>query len=155
MKVVSFNLKNLTFGIPLEKVDQVSLIVEFIRIPNTPEFIPGYINLCGELIPVFDPRIIFKTEKKEISLEDKLLIVKSHTLLIALWVDNVNEVVEISEKQLAQSKELVYFDQLTDSVVKTNENLIIISDPEKFLSRKELEKLHKTLYIKGKKPDVA
>ena len=151
MKIVVFSVGNFSIALPLYVVERVIYIIEFNSFPNVPDFISGYINVEGDFIPVFDPRVIFDIDKKEVELSDQLIIVKSHGLSIALWVDKVNEVKEVKQSEIVPGNELEYPDHVIEGLIKLENGLIIISNPERFLSKEELEKLMISIRKTGNK----
>ena len=52
-----FRLGDDEFGLPIEAVDEVARVPDQItRLPRTPKFLEGVVNLRGEVLPVVDQR---------------------------------------------------------------------------------------------------
>ena len=52
-----FRLGDDEFGLPIEAVDEVARVPDQItRLPKTPKFLEGVVNLRGEVLPVVDQR---------------------------------------------------------------------------------------------------
>ena len=56
VKVIVFRLQNEEYGVPIDYVGSIERMLEITRIPNTPKFIKGVINLRGIVTPVIDLR---------------------------------------------------------------------------------------------------
>ena len=55
-KYLTFNLGGEQYGLEILKVREIIGIMDITRVPRTPEFIRGIINLRGKVIPVIDLR---------------------------------------------------------------------------------------------------
>ena len=52
-----FRLGNDEFGLPIESVDEVAQVpAQITRVPKTPKFLEGVVNLRGDVLPVVDQR---------------------------------------------------------------------------------------------------
>ena len=58
-KYLTFRLAGEEYGIGILGVQEIVSWMEITRIPRTPEFIRGVINLRGRVIPVLDLRVRF------------------------------------------------------------------------------------------------
>ena len=59
MQLVSFKLSDETYGIEITKIREIILVGEITRVPETPHYIKGLINLRSSVIPVIDLRARF------------------------------------------------------------------------------------------------
>ena len=67
MQLVSFTLGKELYGVEITKVREIILITEITRIPETPTFVKGLINLRSTVIPVIDLRVRFGLPEGESS----------------------------------------------------------------------------------------
>ena len=56
VQLVIFKLANEDYGLPIQKVQEINRMVPVTKLPQTPEFMEGIINLRGRVIPVVDLR---------------------------------------------------------------------------------------------------
>ncbi len=49
-----------TFGIEIRNVMEIVVLQPITRLPETPDYIKGIVNLRGRIIPVLDARLRFK-----------------------------------------------------------------------------------------------
>ena len=59
MQLVSFRLAHEEYGIEITKVQEIILMGEITRVPQTPHYIKGLINLRSTVIPIVDLRLRF------------------------------------------------------------------------------------------------
>ena len=59
MQLVTFSLDQEEFGVDILKVQEIIRMMEITKVPKSPEFVEGVINLRGKVIPVIDLRSRF------------------------------------------------------------------------------------------------
>lgn len=99
-KFLSFFLKQEEYGIEILKVQEIIGILPITRVPRTPEFVKGVINLRGKIIPVTDLRAKFNMEEREETSETCIIVVQTNGLEIGVIVDKVSEVLDISDTEI-------------------------------------------------------
>src|SRR5271157_5319324 len=77
MQLVSFNLAKELYGIEITKVREIILITEITRIPETPDFLKGLINLRSTVIPVIDLRVRFGLPEGESTDESRIMVLQA------------------------------------------------------------------------------
>ncbi|MCK4818419.1 purine-binding chemotaxis protein CheW, partial [bacterium] len=65
LQLVSFNIGTEEFGVDILKVQEINRMVEITKVPQTPHYVEGVINLRGKVIPIVDLRKRFNLETKE------------------------------------------------------------------------------------------
>lgn len=115
MQILTFRLKNYYFGILTENVIEITKSHELKRIPKSPKWVEGLINLRGEVITLVNMYSLLKMD--DFKIEDcynNTVIVKLENNSIALMVDEVIGVTDIEENQLQSTsdKENSYVDAL-------------------------------------------
>lgn len=97
---VVFKLGNEEYGIDIQKVQIIERIQNITRVPKSPFFIKGVINLRGEIIPVMSLRSKFDLEEDEYVDETRIIIVEIDDNKIGMIVDQVKEVIQISTEAI-------------------------------------------------------
>lgn len=95
-KFLTLFLKNEEYGIEILKVQEIVGMLPVTRVPRTPHFIRGVVNLRGKIIPVTDLRLRFNMEEGEPSEENCIIVVRTAGIEIGLIVDKVSEVLDIA-----------------------------------------------------------
>jgi purine-binding chemotaxis protein CheW len=96
-KYLTFVLAGEEYGIEILAVHEIIGILPVTRVPRTPHFIRGVINLRGKVIPVVDLRAKFGMPTAEQTAESCMIVVELRALRVALVVDCVSDVVDIPE----------------------------------------------------------
>jgi purine-binding chemotaxis protein CheW len=103
-KYLTFRLAAEEYGLEILKVREIIGLMEITRVPRTPEFIRGVINLRGKVIPVLELRSKFGMESKEDTEETCIIVVdiamNDGSVLMGLLVDGVSEVLDIKENEI-------------------------------------------------------
>jgi purine-binding chemotaxis protein CheW len=99
-KYLTFRLANEEYGIGLLMVKEIIGVMTFTKIPKTPDFIRGVIDIRGTVIPVIELRRKFGLEITADTEETCIIIVemphRGKIMSMGLLVDSVSEVLEIA-----------------------------------------------------------
>jgi len=101
MQLVSFRLHQEEYGIEITKVQEIILMGEITRVPQTPNYIKGLINLRSTVIPIVDLRLRFGLTEQKPNDETRIMVVNVAGKTIGIIVDAVSEVLRISKDQIA------------------------------------------------------
>ena len=88
------------YGINIPHIQNIVRMIRITRVPNAPSYIRGVINLRGEIIPVMSVRDKFDLKPDEYSNSTRIIIVKVDGHAIGLIVDEVLEVIQLSDEQV-------------------------------------------------------
>ncbi len=98
-KFLTFNLGGEQYGLEILKVREIIGIMDITRVPRTPEFVRGVINLRGKVIPVIDLRNKFGLPAVQDTEQTCIIVVdlsfENNSLLMGIIVDSVSEVLDI------------------------------------------------------------
>lgn len=143
MQLVSFNLANEVFGIEITKVREIILIGTITRVPQTPDYVKGLINLRSTVIPVIDLRIRFGLPVGELTEESRIMVVNLGAKTVGIVVDSVSEVLRVSKSQIAPAPPMVTGKgrEYLNGLVKLENQLLMLLDIEKILNQEEMREL--------------
>ena len=96
-KYISLNLNNDFYCISLEYVKEILKDVSITRVPGTPNFIEGIMNLRGDYITVINIKNFLGLPNNSINEKKPVVIINNNELQLALLVDKVNELFEFQE----------------------------------------------------------
>lgn len=139
VQLVSFRLAREEYGIEITKVQEIILLGEITRVPQTPEFIKGLINLRSTVIPVVDLRLRFGLPAEEPTDETRIMVVNVGSKTLGVIVDAVSEVLRVSQEQIVPPPPTVAglgHEYLT-GLVKLDNRLLILLNIDKILSDEE------------------
>lgn len=140
IQLVVFRIGNEEFGAPIQSVLEISRMVDITHIPETTKFIEGVINLRGQVITVVDTAKQLGFERTAgFPKTAKIVVVESSGEKKGLIVDEVPEVLRVSEEDIQPIPELIQTKMPNDSikgVAKLGERLILLVNicEENFLS---------------------
>lgn len=104
-KYLTFLLSDEEYGLEILKVREIICIMDITKVPQTPAFVRGVINLRGKVIPVIDLRLKFELPQKEYD-DQTCIIVVDVGMLIGIIVDTVQEVHDIPAADIEPPPEL-------------------------------------------------
>jgi purine-binding chemotaxis protein CheW len=140
--VLVFRLGDDEFGIPIDAVVEVAQVpLQITRIPKTPKFLEGVVNLRGEVLPVVDQRRRFDLPMLEKNEARRLVVIKTERHRAGLIVDSVSDVLRTDRENVAPPPELT--DEKTSRLVRGVINLekanriVLLLDPTELLTRAE------------------
>ncbi len=139
LQLVSFLIEKEEFGVDILRVQEIIRPMDITRVPNTPSFIEGVINLRGRIVPVVDLRSRFGMAKRERSGTTRIIVVELAEKVVGFMVDAVKEVIRVDGNTIEPPPELaVGIDTpYIKGVVKLDDRLLILLDLEEVLSEKE------------------
>ncbi len=143
-KFLSFFLAEEEYGIEILKVQEIIGIMGITRVPRTPEYIRGVINLRGKVIPVVDLRLKFGMESIEQTEETCIIVVRAQGIEIGIIVDRVSEVMNIVSKDIEDAPSFgadVNTDYLL-GIGKSDGRVKLLLDIDKVLSTQDVVEIH-------------
>ena len=106
-KYLTFRLANEEYGLEILKVQEIIQLQSITRVPRTPPYVRGVINLRGKVIPVVDLRAKFGIEPAEDTERTCIIVVQIHVgdalLVIGILIDEVREVLDIRAENIEES----------------------------------------------------
>ncbi|PZD93344.1 chemotaxis protein CheW [Paenibacillus sambharensis] len=107
LKVIIFGLASEYYGVEVDKVRTIERMMPITRVPKTPAFIKGVINLRGVVIPVIDLRGRFDMEQAEATENSRIIIVAVNDLEVGFIVDSANDVIDIDSDAIDTPPEVI------------------------------------------------
>ena len=95
LQLVSFVVGDEEFAVPILAVQEINRMMQITRVPQSPRFVEGVINLRGKIIPVINLRERFGMPRLESTAEMRIIVVEVNSRVIGFTVDRVNEVLRI------------------------------------------------------------
>ena len=143
-KFLTFLLAGEEYGIEILKVQEIIGMMPITRVPRTPRFVRGVINLRGQVIPVVDLRAKFGMETIAPTAETCIIVVRTRGVVMGTVVDKVLEVHDVAGPDLDEVPSFgaaVKTDYLL-GVGKAPGKVKLLLDIDKVLSAQEVIELH-------------
>ena len=141
LQFVVFRLGEDEYALPIASVDEVAQApAQVTRVPKTPKFLEGVINLRGAVLPVVDQRRRFDLPKLEDGARRRMIVVRSQRHRAGLIVDSVSEVLRSRADAIEPAPQLTEdASRLMRGVINLEREgrIVLILDPDELLSRAE------------------
>lgn len=150
-KYLTFTLAGEEYGIGILKVREIVGMMNITRIPQTPPYVKGVVNLRGKVIPVVDLRLKFGIEAMDYTDRTCIIVVEivgtAKDIPMGVVVDAVSEVINIRQSDIEETPN---FGTRIDTnyilgMAKTNGGVKILLDIDRVLSAAEVTALEQVM----------
>ncbi|OQX26695.1 MAG: hypothetical protein BWK80_09130 [Desulfobacteraceae bacterium IS3] len=153
-QLVTFTINKEEYGIRIMQVQEINRITDITAVPRAPYFVDGMTNLRGNVIPVINIRKLFDLEERPIDDRTRIIIVDIAGNKTGLRVDQVNEVLRLSRRDIEKTPRIVIsgnVNRYMEGVCKINagKRMVVLLNVEKILDENELRRLSEIV----KKPE--
>ncbi len=142
---LTFKMEEEVFALDVGKVREILDYTTITKVPQTPDYMKGVINLRGSVVPVVDMRLKFNMPAQDRTVDTCIIVVEitieqEQTILGAL-VDSVQEVFELEPSQVEPAPR-IGTKLNTDFILgmgKRDDTFVIILDIDRVFSSEELD----------------
>nr|WP_305046403.1 chemotaxis protein CheW [Geoalkalibacter sp.] len=141
---LTFKLDREVFALGIAKVREVLDYTAITRVPKTPDFMRGVINVRGGVVPVVDLRVKFGMEPTPQTVNTCIIIVEirmeGETTVLGALADQVEEVLDLDPAQIEPAPRIGtrLRTEFIKGMGKRDEQFIIILDIDRVFSGEEL-----------------
>lgn len=152
---LTFTLGGEVFALDISTVREVLELTTVTRIPRTPEFMRGVINLRGRAVPVLELRRKFGMPLVKDTVNTCIIIVEAmlddERAIIGALVDSVREVVEIAAASIEAPPRLgtAIRQEFISGMGRQNDGFVILLDGDRIFSVDELTSATEALAAEG------
>jgi purine-binding chemotaxis protein CheW len=145
---LTYKLGDEVFAFDISKVREVLDFTTITKVPRTPEFMRGVINLRGSVVPVVDLRLKFGMTKTEKTVNTCIIITEvsmdGETAILGVLADSVKAVLDLDAENIEPAPKIGSRMQteFIRGMGKHNERFIMILDIDKVFSNEELALVH-------------
>ena len=136
MQVVIFKLAGEEYAVDIGKVREIIKWIDVTKIPDTPDYIDGVINLRSSIIVVVDLEVKLGLKHKGVDSHTRIVILEISGSSVGIVVDEVSEVLKIPTSDVREPPagiaQKIGSDYLK-GVAIVGERLLILVDFEKLL----------------------
>jgi purine-binding chemotaxis protein CheW len=134
LQLVSFHIGGEEFGLDILRVQEIIRIQELTRVPNSPNFVDGVINLRGKVIPVIALRKRFGLEELAHDKQTRIVVVEVRGTVLGFIVDSVSEVLRIPADTVEPPPRLGKVErEYVSGVGKLDNRLLILLDVDRLM----------------------
>jgi len=129
IQLVVFRLASEEYGISVLQVQEIKRLTEITRVPYTPDYIKGVINLRGSVTPVIDLKTRLGLPPGEVTEETRIIIIKTEEFAVGLIVDAVLEVMTVNTDNIDDAARVGEVNaQYLQGIAKVDNRLILLLD---------------------------
>lgn len=142
---LSFHLEEELFAIDIGKVREVIEFTSVTKVPQTPGFMRGVINLRGGVVPVVDLKAKFGMEETEKTIDTCVIIsevsIGEDSVILGAMADSVDEVFDLNAEDVEPSPRIgtQLNTEFLNGMGKKDDEFILILNIDKVFSVDELE----------------
>ena len=144
---LTFSLDKEQFAVDIQKVREVLEFSSVTKVPRTPDFMRGVINLRGSVVPVIDLRLKLGLSRTEATIDTCVIIIEveaqGERLILGALADSVQEVIELDPKSVEPPPRIgtrVSIDFIR-GIGKREEQFVILLDINRVLTDEELHEV--------------
>ncbi len=141
LPVLLINLSNEIYAIPLKYVQEVIKLPIITKVPCSPAFIIGIINLKGELITISDIKSILALKSSILSIQSRIIVTKELSFTTGILVDQVSSILSIDTNKLQPPSTTLSSSkrEFIEGVFYSNHDLVILLDMIKLFESSEMD----------------
>lgn len=140
----TFRLGAELFAVNIGNITKILELVEITKVPNSPRYFKGIINLFGDVLPVFDGRLKFGFPEKETTRDTCILVMvfelDGQAVSSGIIVDSVERVIILEPEQIKPAPTVGkgFNTEFIHGIASVNDEFIIILNLEKIFSEEEI-----------------
>ncbi|MFO0775889.1 MAG: chemotaxis protein CheW [Nitrospiraceae bacterium] len=129
---LTFTLGEELYGVDILKVQEIKGYTAVTRIPNTPQYIKGVLNLRGTIVPIVDLRCRFKMDETKYTMFTVIVVVVVREKVVGLIVDSVSDVLNIDKDHIQDPPEFGHTIDVSflNGIGKSGDKLVAILNIE-------------------------
>lgn len=141
---LSFRLGHESFAVKVNKVIEILEVPHITKVPKSPNFMRGVINLRGTVLPVVDTRLKFSMGKIADTVNTCIIVFnirfESEEMMVGALVDAVQEVFELNEESLMPPPSIggKYKTDFIRGMAKKEEEFVMVLEVDKIFSNDEI-----------------
>lgn len=140
LQTVTFQLGEENFLVEIMKVQEIIRMVNITKVPNSPDFVEGVINLRGRIVPIVDLRKKFMMPAYEGDKKARrIIIIEIGEVQVGCVVDLIREVLKIEKQNFSEAPEILLGveQRFIKGIIKYNDEIYILLDVDSLLSKNE------------------
>ena len=132
IKLIIFKLGREEYGMDILRVQEIKRMMGITRVPSTPAFIKGVINLRGSVLPVIDLRTRLGLAENDLTEAARIIVVLVNDGIVGFIVDEVVEVTTINTQDVeaAQTLSSGLSADFISGIAKADTRLYIMLNPD-------------------------
>ena len=147
LQYLTFKLSDEVFALDVAKVREILELTTITKVPQTPDFMCGVINLRGSVVPVIDMRLKSGISKTEQTVNTCIIVVEvdldGDVIVVGALADSVQEVIEMEPENIEPAPQIGtrLNTEFIKGMGKIDNRFVMILDIDRIFSSQELSDL--------------
>jgi purine-binding chemotaxis protein CheW len=137
-QLVLFKIGEEIFAINISNVNIIERVCNIYKVPDTPAYIDGLINLRGQVHTVFNLRKKFGYPLTEVN-DNTRIIITNHVSQIGILVDEVFEIISLEDSEIKPAPQITagISGSYLSGITEKDGKIVLILDLEKLITQKQ------------------
>ncbi len=150
-----FSLAGEEYGVDILKVQEIRGWAPVTRLPHTPAYVQGLLNLRGTVVPIIDLRLRFGLPRTEYTASTVIVVLTLATQrgkrVLGIVVDGVSDVLDIPAETIRPSPDLgaVIRSEFISGMATLEERMLVLLDIDQLLTAEEIGSLDAAREMSG------
>ncbi len=151
---LTFMIGDEYYGVNILKVQEIKGYTDVTRIPNTPDYIKGVLNLRGTIVPIVNLRMKFGMEQIDNTAVTVIIVVMVKGRVTGMIVDTVSDVLTLPAKEVKPPPSFgTNVDtSFIDGIGTSEERLVTLLDIDRVLTDQEREQVESVATESSQQP---
>lgn len=125
---LTFTIGEEEYAVDIMRVREVKAWSDTTRLPNTPEYVRGVLNLRGIIIPIFDLRARFSEALTEATPKHVVVILSVGERTIGLLVDTVSDILTVMADEIKPppTMETLVEQRFVEGLIAVDERMVVV-----------------------------
>lgn len=147
---LTFALDGEEYGVDIMRVQEIKGWIPVTRIPNTPEYMQGVLNLRGTIVPIIDMRMRFNLEREDYTAITVIIVLSvkcaAGDRVIGLVVDSVSDVINVNATDIKPTPDFgsAVNTEFLNGLATVGDTMVMLLEVDKLLSVDEVNALAST-----------
>lgn len=141
---LTFTVGGEEYGVDIMTVREIKGWTETTRLPNSPEFMRGVMNLRGLIIPIFDLQARFRKDLTQASSKHVIIILAVGERNIGILVDAVSDILTVNESEIKPSPDTENnaHANFIGGLISLENRMVVVLEVEHLFDAKAIETAH-------------
>lgn len=145
---LTFTVAKGEYGVDIMKVMEIRGWSETTRIPNSPEYMRGVINLRGLVIPIFDLRTRFGQGITEVTDKNVVIVIAVGSRTLGILVDAVSDILTVEQQEIKDApstgaETAGIDDRYVNGLISVKDKMVIILDADHLFDKETIQNAEK------------
>lgn len=131
---LTFTLGKEEYGVDIMTVREVKGWSDTTRLPNTPEYLRGVLNLRGSVIPIFDLRARFSGGLTQADSKHVIIVLAAGERIVGILADAVSDILTVDQAEIKPAPETDNEGRYVAGLIALDDRMVVLLEMHALLS---------------------